>query len=136
MFKESPIYDRLITERGDVPAQVRSEAERVNRELELVMGPLQSPGTPRAATTVSSPRGTAGSAPPFCPAPGRTDPGTATEGGPVPSRSPVLTGPQHAVVGVLSTSTVSSGTGRASHSATVRAIGWPVSTSTNPNCPD
>ncbi|GAB2452617.1 hypothetical protein [Streptomyces incanus] len=44
MFKESPIYDRLITERGDVPAQVRSEAERVNRELELVMGPLQSPG--------------------------------------------------------------------------------------------
>ncbi|MER6110886.1 hypothetical protein [Streptomyces hirsutus] len=45
MFKESPIYDRLITERGDVPAQVRSEAERVNRELELVMGPLQSPGS-------------------------------------------------------------------------------------------
>ncbi|SDD27816.1 hypothetical protein [Streptomyces prasinopilosus] len=47
MFKESPIYDRLITERGDVPAQVRSEAERVNRELELVMGPLQSSGYPQ-----------------------------------------------------------------------------------------
>ncbi|MGY0071508.1 hypothetical protein ACWZEH_33045 [Streptomyces sp. QTS137] len=44
MFKESPIYDRLVTERGDVPAQVRSEAERLSRELEQVMRPLQSPG--------------------------------------------------------------------------------------------
>ncbi|WAX76476.1 hypothetical protein [Streptomyces sp. KMM 9044] len=44
MFKESPIYDRLVTERGDVPAQVRSEAERVSRELEQAMRPLQSPG--------------------------------------------------------------------------------------------
>ncbi|MEU0912632.1 hypothetical protein ACH4KU_25705 [Streptomyces althioticus] len=44
MFQDSPIYDRLIAECGDVPAQVRREAERVNRELESVMRPLQSPG--------------------------------------------------------------------------------------------
>ncbi|MFH8449422.1 hypothetical protein ACH4CD_09275 [Streptomyces fungicidicus] len=44
MFQDSPIYDRLIAECGDVPAQVRREAERVSRELEMVMRPLQSPG--------------------------------------------------------------------------------------------
>jgi hypothetical protein len=44
VFQDSPIYDRLIAECGDVPAQVRREAERVNRELESVMRPLQSPG--------------------------------------------------------------------------------------------
>ncbi|MDN3266947.1 hypothetical protein [Streptomyces sp. MA15] len=44
MFRDSPIYDRLIAECGDVPAQVRREAERVHRELESVMRPLQSPG--------------------------------------------------------------------------------------------
>lgn len=44
MFQDSPIYDRLVAERGDVPGQVRREAERVNRELELVMRPLHAPG--------------------------------------------------------------------------------------------
>ncbi|MFE6287039.1 hypothetical protein [Streptomyces sp. NPDC057877] len=44
MFQDSPIYDRLVAERGDVPAHVRSEAERVGRELELVMRPLRTPG--------------------------------------------------------------------------------------------
>lgn len=42
MFQDSPIYDRLVAECGDVPAQVRREAERVNRELELVLRPLRS----------------------------------------------------------------------------------------------
>ncbi|MDL2078485.1 hypothetical protein QNN03_18785 [Streptomyces sp. GXMU-J15] len=42
MFQDSPIYDRLISERGDVPSQVRREAERVSRELEFVMQPLES----------------------------------------------------------------------------------------------
>ncbi|MGV9457001.1 hypothetical protein [Streptomyces sp. NPDC003635] len=46
MFQDSPIYDRLISERGDVPTQVRREAERVSRELEFVMQPLHSFGTP------------------------------------------------------------------------------------------
>ena len=47
MFQDSPIYDRLIAERGDVPTQVRREAERVSRELELVMRPSQSLGYDR-----------------------------------------------------------------------------------------
>ncbi|MYS70240.1 hypothetical protein, partial [Streptomyces rubrogriseus] len=44
MFQDSPIYDRLVAERGDVPEQVRRDAERVSRELEVVMRPLRAPG--------------------------------------------------------------------------------------------
>ncbi|NEB09230.1 hypothetical protein G3I32_10165 [Streptomyces coelicoflavus] len=44
MFQDSPIYDRLVAERGDVPEQVRRDAERVSRELEVVMRPLGAPG--------------------------------------------------------------------------------------------
>ncbi|GAA3964784.1 hypothetical protein GCM10022384_15810 [Streptomyces marokkonensis] len=44
MFQDSPIYDRLVAERGDVPEQVRRDAERVSSELEVVMRPLRSPG--------------------------------------------------------------------------------------------
>ncbi|MEU6578464.1 hypothetical protein [Streptomyces sp. NPDC046805] len=44
MFQDSPIYDRLVAERGDVPAGVRREADRVRRELEVAMMPLQSHG--------------------------------------------------------------------------------------------
>jgi hypothetical protein len=51
VYQDSPIYDRLVAECGDVPAQVRREAERVSRELELVMRPLlgsgPAPGTPQ-----------------------------------------------------------------------------------------
>lgn len=39
MFQDSPIYDRLIAERGDIPLQVRREAERVSRDLQFVMQP-------------------------------------------------------------------------------------------------
>ncbi|MGW7366279.1 hypothetical protein ACWGI8_23295 [Streptomyces sp. NPDC054841] len=39
VWQEAPIYDRLVTELGDVPAQVRSEAERTVRELERVIRP-------------------------------------------------------------------------------------------------
>lgn len=45
MFQDSPIYDRLIAERGDIPTQVRREAERVSREVEFAMQPLLSGGT-------------------------------------------------------------------------------------------
>ncbi|WP_079085691.1 hypothetical protein [Streptomyces dysideae] len=44
MFQDSPIYDRLIAERGDIPTQARREAERIRRELEFVMQPLQGMG--------------------------------------------------------------------------------------------
>jgi hypothetical protein len=44
VFQDSPIYDRLVAERGDVPSQARREAERVSRELEFAMRPLQSHG--------------------------------------------------------------------------------------------
>lgn len=37
MWQEAPIYDRLVTERGDVPAQVRREAEQTLRGLEQVI---------------------------------------------------------------------------------------------------
>lgn len=36
MFQDTPIYGRLVAERGDVPAQVRAAAERILR---------QTPGT-------------------------------------------------------------------------------------------
>ncbi|MFD6919628.1 hypothetical protein ACFV99_05320 [Streptomyces sp. NPDC059944] len=39
MFQEAPIYRQLISERGDVPAQVRGEAERIRRDLQRVMPP-------------------------------------------------------------------------------------------------
>lgn len=54
------------------------------------------------------------------------------------SRRPaaVLTRPQDTAVFAPSARERGSGPGRASHSAMARAIGWPVSTSTKPNCPD
>ncbi|MFJ8692324.1 hypothetical protein [Streptomyces roseolilacinus] len=33
MFQETPIYSRLVAERGDVPQVVRGEAERIQRDL-------------------------------------------------------------------------------------------------------
>ncbi|MFC4503918.1 MULTISPECIES: hypothetical protein [Streptomyces] len=48
VFDDTPIYHRLVTERGDVPALVRGEAERIKRDLERVMGggPAHNPGLP------------------------------------------------------------------------------------------
>jgi hypothetical protein len=37
VFQETPIYSRLVAERGDIPQQVRGEAERVRRDLEQIM---------------------------------------------------------------------------------------------------
>ncbi|MFI7413729.1 hypothetical protein ACIBU0_34235 [Streptomyces sp. NPDC049627] len=61
MFQDSPIYDRLIAERGDIPTQVRREAERVSREVEFAMQPLLSggnapaPGLPTGLPTAPPP---------------------------------------------------------------------------------
>ncbi|WP_331755511.1 hypothetical protein [Streptomyces sp. NBC_01643] len=43
MFQETPIYTRLVAEQGDVPAQVRGEAQRIHRDLERVMPPGRRP---------------------------------------------------------------------------------------------
>lgn len=51
MFQETPIYARLVTERGDVPDQVRRDAERIHRDLARVIptGSPSEPGLPRRA---------------------------------------------------------------------------------------
>ncbi|MFH8804634.1 hypothetical protein ACH4F6_34610 [Streptomyces sp. NPDC017936] len=35
--QETPIFSRLVAERGDVPAQVRGEADRIRRDLAQVL---------------------------------------------------------------------------------------------------
>jgi hypothetical protein len=42
VFQETPIYNRLVAERGDVPVQVRGEAERIHRSLAPLLGPPPS----------------------------------------------------------------------------------------------
>ncbi|MFH8802058.1 hypothetical protein ACH4F6_21030 [Streptomyces sp. NPDC017936] len=51
MFQETPIYARLVTERGDVPGQVRRDAERIHQDLARVItaGPPSVPGPARRA---------------------------------------------------------------------------------------
>ncbi|MFE5212341.1 hypothetical protein [Streptomyces sp. NPDC056600] len=48
MFQETPIYNRLVAERGDIPVQVRGEAERIHRSLTPLLGPPPQihPGRP------------------------------------------------------------------------------------------
>lgn len=43
MSQDALIYNQLVAERGDVPAQVRREAEQTLRDLERVM---RQPGLP------------------------------------------------------------------------------------------
>ncbi|MEV0982139.1 hypothetical protein [Streptomyces sp. NPDC049915] len=54
MFQDTPIYSCLIAEHGDVPAQVRGEADRIHRHLAQTMrlpAPQSAPssGLPHAA---------------------------------------------------------------------------------------
>jgi hypothetical protein len=37
MFSQTPVYDRLVAERGDIPVQVRGEADRIHRDLAHVL---------------------------------------------------------------------------------------------------
>ncbi|MEV6808298.1 hypothetical protein ACH4NF_00375 [Streptomyces sp. NPDC017248] len=50
MFQETPIFSRLVAERGDIPAQVRGEADRIHRELARVMPWTASSGLPALPT--------------------------------------------------------------------------------------
>lgn len=58
MFQETPIYSRLVAERGDIPQQVRREADRLRRDLEQVMhspsvsGLLARPNSSRTTPSI------------------------------------------------------------------------------------
>ncbi|GAB2999769.1 hypothetical protein GCM10023080_077010 [Streptomyces pseudoechinosporeus] len=64
---DAPIYDQLISERGDIPLQVRSEARRLQSELGWIADggpspvgrPLGSPTAP-ASNSPSQPSGSQG----------------------------------------------------------------------------
>ncbi|MEV6018843.1 hypothetical protein ACFYXJ_05225 [Streptomyces sp. NPDC002667] len=60
MFQEAPIYRQLVAERGDVPAQVRGEAERIRSDLQRVMPPLRtSAPAPTESSWTGAPAGLA-----------------------------------------------------------------------------
>ncbi|MFI7296913.1 hypothetical protein [Streptomyces sp. NPDC050121] len=50
MFQQTPVYDRLVAERGDIPVQVRGEADRIHRDLAQVLRQTSAPqpSTPRS----------------------------------------------------------------------------------------
>ncbi|MFE5139439.1 hypothetical protein [Streptomyces fagopyri] len=67
---EAPIYAQLISERGDIPLQVRNEARRIQRELEWILNTDPSSGglLPRpSGTSVPSPRPLPPALPPSLP---------------------------------------------------------------------
>ncbi|WP_217146103.1 hypothetical protein [Streptomyces sp. AC627_RSS907] len=49
MFQQTPVYDRLVAERGDIPVQVRGEADRIHRDLAQVLRQTSTsqPGVPQ-----------------------------------------------------------------------------------------
>ncbi|RNG33530.1 hypothetical protein EEJ42_07395 [Streptomyces botrytidirepellens] len=50
--RDTPVYSRLVAERGDVPAQARDTAERTLRELQRFIPPSASAG-PRPHSEVT-----------------------------------------------------------------------------------
>lgn len=55
MFQETPIFSRLVAKRGDVPAQVRGEAERIHRDLARILPQAPAPH-PSTAHNAGGPR--------------------------------------------------------------------------------
>ncbi|MFD8263552.1 hypothetical protein [Streptomyces griseoluteus] len=55
MFTDTPIFSRLVAERGDVPAEVRGEADRIHRDLARVMP--RGTGLPGAGSHTPGPMG-------------------------------------------------------------------------------
>ncbi|AZM73519.1 hypothetical protein D1J63_00040 [Streptomyces sp. KPB2] len=57
MFQQTPVYDRLVAERGDVPVQVRGEADRIRRDLAQVLrqAPAPQPSTPPSVFELKQP---------------------------------------------------------------------------------
>ncbi|MCG8968779.1 MULTISPECIES: hypothetical protein [Streptomyces] len=56
MFQQTPVYDRLVAERGDVPVQVRGEADRIHRDLAQVLRETSATSQPGAARNVFEPK--------------------------------------------------------------------------------
>ncbi|MFJ6728838.1 MULTISPECIES: hypothetical protein [unclassified Streptomyces] len=48
MFQDTPIFQRLVSERGDIPTQVRGEAERIRRDLAAIIPAPASAPAPSA----------------------------------------------------------------------------------------
>ncbi|MFJ5819373.1 hypothetical protein ACIQGT_36600 [Streptomyces sp. NPDC093108] len=71
MFPETPIYSRLIAERGDIPARARDEADSLHRLQEQLFPGSRIPGRLQDAGQQSSFFGTA-------PAPSKTSPSQPT----------------------------------------------------------
>ncbi|MFG2455314.1 hypothetical protein [Streptomyces sp. M41(2017)] len=67
---DAPIYAQLISERGDIPTLVRSEARRLQRDFEWILSWDPSTGGPLPG---SAPRVTAGSRRSFTPGPDPAD---------------------------------------------------------------
>ncbi|MGV9290741.1 hypothetical protein [Streptomyces sp. NPDC003719] len=55
MFQQTPVYDRLVAERGDVLVQVRGEADRIHRDLAQVLRQT-STAQPSAPQSVFEPK--------------------------------------------------------------------------------
>ncbi|MET4658756.1 hypothetical protein ABID80_002471 [Streptomyces sp. PvP037] len=55
VFQQTPVYDRLVAERGDIPVQVRGEADRIHRDLAEVMRRTSS-SWPSARQNVVDPK--------------------------------------------------------------------------------
>ncbi|CAL9333964.1 hypothetical protein SUDANB146_06376 [Streptomyces sp. enrichment culture] len=55
VFQQTPVYDRLVAERGDIPVQVRGEADRIHRDLAQVLRQT-STSQPSAPQSVFEPK--------------------------------------------------------------------------------
>jgi hypothetical protein len=67
---DAPIYAQLISERGDIPTLVRSEARRLQRDFEWILSWDPSTGAPLPASTA---RPSSGARRPFSPTPDPDD---------------------------------------------------------------
>ncbi|MFE0821630.1 hypothetical protein ACFW4M_01000 [Streptomyces sp. NPDC058794] len=59
MFQQTPVYDRLVAERGDIPVQVRGEADRIHRDLAQVLhqAAANPPSAPQSVFEPKTPPG-------------------------------------------------------------------------------
>jgi hypothetical protein len=57
VFQQTPVYDRLVAERGDIPVQVRGEADRIHRDLARVLRqtPASHPSAPQSVFEPKTP---------------------------------------------------------------------------------